>query len=89
VQHLLVSTPASPARSAIRLMRYMWSAMLSGPATPLRIHPVRFVVCAASVVLVAAALVQARSTAPMPCLDSTGLQNYHSPLSSASASGTQ
>ena len=28
---------------AITLMRYMWSAMLSGPFTPLRTHPVRFV----------------------------------------------
>lgn len=30
---------------AIRPMRYMWSAMLSGPATPRLTHPVRFWVC--------------------------------------------
>eukprot|EP00958_Prasinococcus_capsulatus_P016146 scaffold1779_cov373-Prasinococcus_capsulatus_cf.AAC.2 len=43
--HLVASRPLwSPASSAMRLMRYMWSAMLSGPATFLRTHPVRLVV---------------------------------------------
>ena len=42
--HFSLSTDSSsPAIMAITLMRYMWSAMLSGPFTPLRTHPVRFV----------------------------------------------
>lgn len=42
--HLIVSTPGGPAMRHIMLMRYMWSAMLSGPGTPRLTQPVRLVV---------------------------------------------
>ena len=45
LRHLLVSTPSSPEMRLIRPILYMWSAMLSGPFTLHRIHPVLFVVC--------------------------------------------
>ena len=43
--HLSLSSPpaSSGAIIAITLILYMWSAMDSGPSTPLRTHPVRFV----------------------------------------------
>ncbi len=41
--HLLESTWQSPATRLIMPMRYMWSAMLSGPGTPFLTHPVRLV----------------------------------------------
>ena len=44
LMHLFLSTLESSAMSAIRPMRYMWSAMLSGCLMPLRTHPVRLVV---------------------------------------------
>ena len=45
LRHLLVSTPSAPEMRLMRPILYMWSAMLSGPFTLHRIHPVLFVVC--------------------------------------------
>ena len=41
----MVSTAASPAIRLIMAIRYMWSAMLSGPATLHLTQPVRLVSC--------------------------------------------
>ena len=43
--HRVVVSASAPHTSAIMLIRYMWSAMLSGWCTPRFTQPVRFVLC--------------------------------------------
>ena len=44
-RHLTCVSVSRPHTRPIMLIRYMWSAMLSGPFMPFLTHPVRFVSC--------------------------------------------
>lgn len=46
--HLTCVSVSAPHTSPIMLIRYIWSAMLSGPLIPFLTQPVRFVSCDAS-----------------------------------------
>lgn len=49
-QHLSVLTPSAPHMRLMRLILYMWSAMLSEPLTLHRTQPVLFVICSMRII---------------------------------------